>query len=139
MNEHSFIKSVHGKLPATSDSFLKWKVNARFADGVGDAYYVAPDHCLWVEYKYIPVYPKRAGTVIWKGLEGMQKVWLTRMAKMGHSTAAIVGCENDAIIVPNWFDWEREWTTAEFMERRVPRKDIAPWIMKQLGLGVVGS
>lgn len=88
MNEHSYIKSIHNKLPS---SIYKWKINDNFQGGVADAYYSGPAGDLWIEYKYLSRPPKRADTVIKTCLTDQQLYWLKSRQSEGRNVALVVG------------------------------------------------
>lgn len=50
MNEHSFVESIHRRLK--KHPLHVWKINARFANGVPDAWYSGGRGDVWVEYKW---------------------------------------------------------------------------------------
>lgn len=50
MTEHSFIRSIHRKLPK---EIYTWKIHDTYAGGIPDAFYAGPAGILFVEYKYV--------------------------------------------------------------------------------------
>ena len=88
MNEHSFIKAIHRKLP--KDIYC-WKVSDRFTGGVPDCYYEGSKGALWIEYKYLKSLPKRTTTPINPGVSKLQLAWLERAERNGVNTILAAG------------------------------------------------
>ena len=88
MNEHSYIRRIHKKLPS---HLFKWKIKDDYAGGVPDAWYCDQHGSLFVEYKYVPTYPKRGSTVIRAKLSELQRIWLRDRRESGYPVAVIVG------------------------------------------------
>ncbi len=88
MNEHSFIKAIHRKLPK---DIYRWKVSDRFTGGVPDCYYEGSKGALWIEYKYLKSLPKRTTTPINPGVSKLQLAWLERAERNGVNTMLAAG------------------------------------------------
>lgn len=93
MNESSFIQAIHRRLP---EDIHRWKINARFANGVPDAWYSGNRGDLWVEYKYLSEPPKRPFT---PRVSPLQLRWLDQRYKEGRNVALIVGFPEGGVIV----------------------------------------
>ena len=126
MNEHSFIKSVHRYLPS---DFFKWKIHDTYTSGVPDTFYAGPAGILFVEYKYVKNLPKKDSTCVKTTLSYLQIQWLNRMVEFNQNAALVIGCEDTAVILTNK-EWVNDLTKKEYLERAIPRKHVATWIVK---------
>lgn len=124
MDEHSFIRYVHGKL---DPKLIKWKIHDTFAGGVPDAFYLGERSSLWVEYKYVKALPKRDTTLIKTCLTELQKQWLDDLERCNQPCALVIGCEKQAIIRVKG-QWHQDLTQDEFVANSVDRMQIARWI-----------
>ena len=100
MNEHSFVKAVHRKLPP---EVYKWKIHDTYTGGVPDAMYAGPAGLLFVEYKYLKSLPKKPSTPIKTGLSELQINWLERMFLYNVIVVVIIGSPNGAIVLERDF------------------------------------
>lgn len=100
MNEHSFVKAVHRKLPP---EVYKWKIHDTYTGGVPDAMYAGPAGLLFVEYKYLKKLPKKPTTPIKTGLSELQISWLERMLLYNVLVVAIIGSPSGAIVLTKDF------------------------------------
>lgn len=123
MNESSFIKSIHIKLPR---SIYKWKINDSLTNGVADAYYSAKGGDLWVEYKYIPTLPKRESTLIKTCLTEQQALWLNARSVEGRSVALVIGSPDGCLILDTAFN--RTFTKDEFIRTAKPLQSVIDYI-----------
>ena len=94
MNEHSFIRAVHRKLPP---HVMRWKIHDTYTGGVPDAWYAGPAGTLFVEYKYV-VLPKKSTTRIKVGLSEQQRLFLDKLKEYHLSCAVIVAHDNGATV-----------------------------------------
>jgi hypothetical protein len=85
MTEHSFVRSIHDKLRG---KVFIWKINARFANGVPDAWYSGKAGDVWVEYKW----------GAYKVSE-LQNKWLTDRFYEGRRCWLVVGNEDGIRVV----------------------------------------
>lgn len=127
MNEHSFIKSVHRKLPP---EIFKWKIHDTFTGGVPDVMYGGPSGILFVEYKYVPKLPVKDSTLIKTTLAPNQIQWLNRMKDCGQKTAVIIGIEKNAIILAKSFT--ANITKEYYSEHKLTINDLCSFIYKQV-------
>jgi hypothetical protein len=95
MNEHSFIRSIHRKLPK---SVFVWKICDQYAGGVPDTYYSGIAADLWVEYKYVRL-PKRDTSKVDFGISELQKLWLIERKREGRNTCLVVGAEEGCLVI----------------------------------------
>ena len=123
MNEHSFVKAVHRKLPP---EVYKWKIHDTYTGGVPDAMYPGPAGTLFVEYKYIQKLPKRATTEVKLGLSSLQIAWLDRMCDYNIVVAVIIGSKVGSLILSNR-DWHNVLKPSDFETNLTPQ-DVAVWI-----------
>jgi len=109
MNEHSFVKAVHRKLPP---EVYKWKIHDTYTGGVPDAMYAGPAGLLFVEYKYLKKLPKKPTTPIRTGLSELQIIWLERMLLYNVLVVAIIGSPSGAVVLTE--DFRRTLTLSNF-------------------------
>lgn len=100
MNEHSFVKAVHRKLP--SDVY-RWKIHDTFTGGVPDAMYAGPAGLVFAEYKYLKTLPKKPTTLIKNGLTPLQIQWLERMSLYNVLVLAIIGSPLGGVVLTDNF------------------------------------
>ena len=100
MNEHSFVKAVHRKLP--SDVY-RWKIHDTFTGGVPDAMYAGPAGLVFAEYKYLKTLPKKPTTPIKKGLTPHQIQWLERRSLYNILVLAIIGSPLGGVVLTESF------------------------------------
>lgn len=118
MDEHSFVRSVHNQLPSRVH---RWKINARFARGVPDAWYSGDRGDVWVEYKWLPRTPVRQFTV---ELSGNQRKWLRDRHLEGRTVAVIIGTPSGAVVLTG-----RQWEqTQKVVGEWMTRRQVAQWI-----------
>lgn len=130
MDEHAYIRSIHRRM---NKRVHRWKINARFADGVPDAWYSAQGGDLWVEYKYLHRAPVRHFNPT-RLLSALQRHWLNARLQEGRNVAVIVGCDegglvlkhgawNDVVRAPfNWLDAKEitRWIEAQVLSTSTP-------------------
>ena len=109
MNEHSFVKAVHRKLPP---EVYKWKIHDTYTGGVPDAMYAGPAGLLFVEYKYLKSLPKKPTTPIKTGLSELQVSWLERMLLYNVLVLVIIGSPSGAVVLTK--DFLRTLTLSTF-------------------------
>ena len=109
MNEHSFVKAVHRKLPP---EVYKWKIHDTYTGGVPDAMYAGPAGLLFVEYKYLKSLPKKPTTPIKTGLSELQVSWLERMLLYNVLVLVIIGSPSGAVVLTK--DFRRTLTLSTF-------------------------
>ena len=100
MNEHSFVKAVHRKLPP---DVYRWKIHDTYTGGVPDAMYAGPAGLVFVEYKYLKSLPKKTTTPIKTGLSALQIQWLERMFVYKVLAIVIIGSPKGAVILADNF------------------------------------
>ena len=127
MNEHSFIKAVHRKLP--SDVY-RWKIHDTYTGGVPDTWYAGPAGTLFVEYKYIQNLPKRPTTEVKSGLSALQIAWLDRMWDYKVVVAVIIGSKVGSLILSDQ-EWHKVLKPQDF-ETGLKPPDIADWLCAQV-------
>lgn len=120
--ESSFIKKVHGKLPAV---VYREKTHNAYRGGTPDVYYSAPASELWVEYKYIARIPVRANVV--PDLSALQQLWLKGRYAEGRNVAVIVGCPDGGVIYQHE-EWLTPLVPEDFRGRLQSVDDLAKWI-----------
>mgnify|MGYP000698029575 CR=1 FL=1 len=121
MNEHGFVQAIHRRL---SNDVYAWKINARFARGIPDAWYSGPGGDVWVEYKFLPSHPKRASQI---GLSANQRHWLDQRYKEGRNLAVIVGTPEGAFLLTDGHWGEPLAADAKTTDY----KGVAAWIEQQ--------
>lgn len=129
MNEHSFIRSIHRKLPA--DVYV-WKINDNYQGGVADAYYsLRGGNDLWVEYKYLPKLPKRPDTPVHYGLSALQLDWLRARQLDGRNVLVIVGSPQGHRVLSH-SAWEKPTTCMEFISSAIDTPQVVAYILETL-------
>jgi len=130
MNEHSYIKAIHNRLPS---SVYKWKINDNFHGGVADAYYSGNGGDLWIEYKYISNPPKKPTTVIKTCLTDQQLNWLKTRQSEGRNVALVIGMAapfgykfKDNLIIT---DLDQVITLETFSSSAIDKRGVAEYIM----------
>lgn len=128
MNEHSFIKSVHRRLPP---EIFKWKIHDTYTGGVPDVMYGGPSGILFAEYKYVPKLPIKDTTLIKTTLAPLQIAWLERMHTCQQRAIVVIGVENKhAIILAK--DFTANITKEYYTEHKVTINDLCSFIHKQV-------
>lgn len=127
MNEHSFVRSIHRKLPG---EIYTWKINDNYAGGVADAYYSSDGGDLWIEYKYLKTLPAKGSTEIEIGLSGNQKIWLGGRFKEGRVVAVVVGSPEGNLILQHPDDWLRKIPKHEFISKAIETPEIVSYITR---------
>jgi hypothetical protein len=129
MNEHSFIRSVHAKLPP---DVYAWKIHDAYQGGVADAYYSRNNGGdMWIEYKYLKALPKRSGTGVQIGLSELQKGWLGDRLLDGRTVAVIVGSPEGALILTEGA-WEKPIDKEYFTRNAVETPAVVAYILSTL-------
>ena len=126
MNEHSFIKSVHRKLPP---EMFKWKIHDTYTGGVPDVMYGGPSGILFVEYKYVKQLPVRNTTLIKTSLAPLQIQWLQRMTDCGQRAAVVIGVEKHAIVLVK--DWTANITREYYAKNKITLGHLQKWLISQ--------
>lgn len=114
MNEHGFIRKIHGKL---DKRVYAWKIHDSYQGGVADCYYDGTGGAyLWAEYKYIAL-PKRGTTIInvHDALSALQQEWHTERVAHGINTCVIVGLSSTQGLILKGLEWQ---------DFKVPMKDV---------------
>lgn len=120
MTEHTFIRAVHRKLPR---GIHHWKIAARFARGVPDAWYSGDGGDVWVEYKYLTRTPAKSFT---PDLTALQKAWLNKRKSEGRNVAVVVGCPDGAVVLRHW-DGQIQTNTMDWLDI----DGVVTWIATQ--------
>jgi len=129
MNEHSFIRSIHRKLP---DDVYVWKINDNFQGGVADAYYSRTGgNDMWVEYKFIQSLPKRPTTPVDFGLSPLQRDWLKARLLDGRTVSVIVGSPDGHLILREG-EWEKPISKETFTRNAVETSAVVAYILSIL-------
>lgn len=129
MNETSFIRSIHKKLPK---EVYTWKVNANFVAGIADAWYCGSGGgSLWIEYKFLAL-PVRGSSLIRPAPNDNQRDWLIDRASQGQRTALVVGVDSPEKHVAIFQDdielGYAGLTKDAFMKRAVLRPEVVSFI-----------
>ena len=126
MNEHSFVKSVHRKLPV---DLYKWKIHDSYTNGVPDSMYAGDKGILFVEYKYVPSLPKIKTTPIKINLSKLQLQWLNNFVDMGHNAAVVVGTEGKNILILQDKQSNTPISKENFLKKSVKPSDLSNFIL----------
>lgn len=125
MNEHSFVKSVHRKLPR---SIYRWKIHDSFTGGVPDAMYAGPSGMLFVEYKYLKNLPKKDTTVITTGLSPLQLNWLNQMMGYGHLCVVAIGSSRGIFVISDTNTLNENISNAKFQSLLISLDEFIEYI-----------
>ena len=126
MNEHSFVKSVHRKLPI---DLYKWKIHDSYTNGVPDAMYAGDKAILFIEYKYVPALPKIKTTPIKINLSKLQLQWLNNFVDMGHNAVVVVGTEDKNVLILQNKQWNKPVSKENFLKKAVKPSDLSNFIL----------
>ena len=126
MNEHSFVKSVHRKLPV---DLYKWKIHDSYTNGVPDAMYAGNKAILFIEYKYVPKLPSKKDTVVKLGLSGLQIQWLNNFVDLGHNVAVVVGTEGKNVLIMEDKTWNTPPSKENFLKNAIKTPDLQDYIL----------
>ena len=126
MNEHSFVKSVHRKLPI---DLYKWKIHDSYTNGVPDAMYAGDKAILFIEYKYVPALPKIKTTPIKINLSKLQLQWLDNFVDMGHNAVVVVGTEDKNVLILQDKQWNKPISKENFLKKAVKLPDLSNFIL----------
>lgn len=132
MNEHSFVRSIHSKLPK---SIYRWKINDSNQMGVADAFYSGPHGFVFVEYKYLPRLPTRNTTIINFGISPAQQLWLRGRHLDNIDIAVIVGSPQ-GVVVFEGLGWDKTLNRGEIEMLLNPMSYAVTWIQQQCLGGV---
>jgi len=125
LNEHSFVKSVHRKLPR---SIYRWKIHDSFTGGVPDAMYAGPSGMLFVEYKYLKNLPKKDTTVITTGLSPLQLNWLNQMMDYGHRCVVAIGSSRGIFVISDANTLNENISNAKFQSLLISLDEFIEYI-----------
>lgn len=99
-----------------------------FSGGTADSYYDGNKADIWVEWKFITAFPKRATTIVVPDLSPLQKDWLKGRYENGRRVYVIVGSPNGAHRFDSPAEWESGVAVASWAN--LSRDQIAQWIVK---------
>lgn len=126
--ETTFIASVHRQLAV---GVYREKMNNPYRSGTADVWYSGIKD-LWVEYKFLPTLPKRAGSFVKIDLSENQKIWLRHRHAEGRNVAVICGCKAGGVVFSG-LSWDKPISVDEFTSRVRTRQEIAAWLLSQTG------
>lgn len=99
--ENRFISKVHD---AISPDVYREKMFNPLRGGTPDCYYMGYKDTLWVEYKWVKVFPKK---IIKPALSPLQKVWLARAHDRGQEPWVIVGSPTGSVVILDPRHWQQ--------------------------------
>lgn len=136
MNEHSFIRKIHGQLPTGIEA---WKINDTNKIGVADCYYDGPvGGPLFIEYKWKAL-PVRDATLVRSiGVSPMQRHWLYERHARGVRVGVIMGTPVGAVILPGLL-WDAAFTAGDLRNMMVPHKEVVTWLTAQCTGAISGN
>jgi hypothetical protein len=117
LNEASYIRAIHGKLPVNVHA---WKIADRFKRGVPDTWYSGDVADLWAEYKFLKKTPKRNFK---PKLSPLQLKWLQQRHAEGRLVVVIVGTPAGGTVIS-----AKDLDTKIKPDRWLPHQEIAEWI-----------
>lgn len=127
--ETSFIKSIHRLLPGVYHE----KMNNPFLAGTADVWYSGISGDLWIEYKFIAKVPR--SEKILPAITPRQELWLNNRCDEGRNIAVVLGTPTGGVIYRDKL-WSIPLDTAGFNKQLVSKREIADWILQQVGRGI---
>lgn len=121
MNESDYTRTIHDKL-----NCYHWKINAKFTNGVPDAYYSGHVSDLWIEYKW---YPKGLPQRVLPKLSELQKKWLMARYCEDRNVAVVVGSPDLNLIYT-----QGSWLKRKLREDAIPREEVVSFIHSIVGI-----
>jgi hypothetical protein len=94
-----------------------------YIGGIPDVWYSGTQADLWVEYKYLPISQPRA--VVIPNLSPKQLHWITARRVEGRNVWVIVGYKPGGVIFDDLDDIKHGIQPDVFMDRTLPRKELA--------------
>lgn len=125
--ENTFIAGVHKAIPQVYAE----KMNNPWRAGTPDVYYSGDVGDLWVEYKFIERIPR--SKEILPELTPRQSRWLNNRFDEGRNVAVVLGTPLGGVIYRNK-EWLTPLDTEAFTALLIPRKEVALWILSQVGV-----
>jgi len=125
MQEPGYIRSVHRHLP-DEKILYRWKINARFQNGVPDCWYSGNLDDYWIEYKYVPQPPK---THIPVRLTALQRQWLRLRKREGRNVAVVIGTPLGGVILQHYDSLEEDFIP--YPNDFLTTKEVAEWIIER--------
>lgn len=111
----------------------KVKLNVQFNNGIPDCYYSGDKGEAWIEYKWVPKLPVRAGTEVHIDLSPGQLLWLHGRCKEGRNIAVIVGSPEGCVVLTDC-RWEKPVSAEQFRNLMVSPADASVWINRHVGI-----
>jgi hypothetical protein len=130
VNEHSFIRAIHKKLPA---DLYRWKIHDSYTGGVPDTLYAGPSGILFIEYKWLKSLPKKPTTPIKIGLSPLQIIWLNKFHSFGQKVAVVVGYP-DGVLLFEGNSWTKDINIANIQNYVVTDKLLVSYILSVAGV-----
>jgi hypothetical protein len=130
VNEHGFIRAVHGHLPP---EVFRWKIHDRFAGGIPDAFYRGPACSLFVEYKYLKALPKNNNTELRTTLTASQIRCLDLFYQLQQPVALVIGVGQLAVVLQHG-TWNQPITRQKFLASAHDFRSTANWIATHVGI-----
>ncbi len=123
MTEAQYTAAIGKKLPP---NVFAWKICARYANGVPDAWYSGKGGDIWIEYKY---YPQKLPQTFTPKLTKLQLRWLRDRRAEGRNVAVIVGSPEGAIVLED-LEWEYRISTSDYTV--LSKDEVAAYITRQV-------
>lgn len=131
--ENSFIAGVHRHLKKKTHAE---KMHNAYRRGIPDVYYSGVKGDIWVEYKFIAKIPSKANML--PDLSQPQLEWCEARYKEGRRVYVIVGTSTGGVIFRD-LEWMSPMEPSEARRRLLSKKDIALWILDQVGVATCPS
>lgn len=130
--ETRFIEGVHRYLEDTHAE----KMHNPYRRGTPDVFYSGMKGDIWVEYKFIAKIPAKANML--PDLSQPQQEWCEARYREGRTVYVITGSPAGGVIFRD-LEWMRPMEASEFRRRLLSKKDIALWIIDQVGVAACPS
>ena len=133
MAEGKYTQSINQAVRQHPPAYA-WKIHDNYAGGVPDAYYSGNKADLWVEYKWVQAFPKRAP--VNPKLSELQRDWLRRHHAHGRNVAVIIASPEGGVIYPGI-----SWDTPQPIDQHTlyKPKGVAEWLVAQVNLETKSS
>ena len=124
MNESGFTQGINRRVKNIDPTVRVWKIADRFTRDVPDARYSGHGGRLYIEYKWLRAFPKKAP--VRPALTAGQRHWLDEEAARGVQVAVAVGAPEGVLLYPD-LDWYKPIPAENAL---ITPRDLAQWIVK---------
>lgn len=134
--ENTFIQSINRLLVR---EIYHMKIANPYIAGAPDVYYEGNKNILFVEYKYVDVFPSSLDLLQTNKLSRLQADWLERAEANGVQCAVIVGCQTHGMVLRGRSYWSTPVRREEWLDIRLTKPEIADWIARKVHMCTMSS